>query len=85
MLGWNESAWFSIFIGAALKSTAVLGAACLLAFLLRKRSAAARHVVKNNRQPRCQRNRAVVLIQTFLRRLIVIGRYRQQSVHAHRL
>src|SRR2546425_387689 len=25
MLGWNESAWFSIFVGVALKSTAVLG------------------------------------------------------------
>jgi TonB family protein len=45
MLGWNETAWFSIFIGAALKSTAVLGVAWLFAFLLRGRSAAARHLV----------------------------------------
>jgi TonB family protein len=45
MLGWNETAWFSIFMGAALKSTAVLGAAWLSAFLLRGRSAAARHLV----------------------------------------
>jgi len=45
MLGWNETAWFSIFTGAALKSTAVLGVAWLSAFLLRGRSAAARHLV----------------------------------------
>src|SRR5579859_3987242 len=45
MLGWNETAWFSIFIGAALKNTAVLGAAWLATFLLRGRSAAARHLV----------------------------------------
>ena len=45
MFGWNESAWFSIFIGAALKSTAVLGVAWLFAFLMRARSAAARHLV----------------------------------------
>src|SRR5690348_14120148 len=45
MLGWNETAWFSIFIGAALKSTAVLGVAWLSTFLLRGRSAAARHLV----------------------------------------
>jgi TonB family protein len=45
MLGWNEMAWFSIFIGAALKSTAVLGVAWLSTFLLRGRSAAARHLV----------------------------------------
>lgn len=37
--------WYSIFIGAALKSTAVLGLAWLSALLLRKRSAAARHLV----------------------------------------
>jgi TonB family protein len=36
---------FSIFIGVALKSTAVLGVAWLSAFLLRGRSAAARHLV----------------------------------------
>jgi TonB family protein len=45
MLGWNETAWFSMFVGAALKSTAVLGVARLCAFLLRGRSAAARHLV----------------------------------------
>ena len=45
MLGWNESAWFSILMSAALKSTVVLSAAWLMAFLLRGRSAAARHLV----------------------------------------
>src|ERR1700716_1897232 len=45
MLGWNEASLFSIFIGAALKSTAVLSLAWLFAFLLRGRSAAARHLV----------------------------------------
>src|SRR6266566_448947 len=45
MTGWNELAWFAIFVGAALKSTAVLGAAWLGAFLMRGRSAAARHLV----------------------------------------
>ncbi len=45
MLGWNGSAWFSILMSAALKSTVVLGAAWMLAFLLRGRSAAARHLV----------------------------------------
>lgn len=45
MFGWDEAAWFSILINAALKSTVVLGAAWLLAFLLRRRSAASRHLV----------------------------------------
>jgi TonB family protein len=45
MLGWNETAWFSMFVGAALKSTAVLGVAWLSVFFLRRRSAAARHLV----------------------------------------
>src|SRR5690242_13438855 len=45
MLGWNETAWFSMFVGAALKSTAVLGVAWLFTVLLRGRSAAARHLV----------------------------------------
>jgi TonB family protein len=48
MLGWhvgNVIAWYSIFIGVALKSTAVLAVAWLSAGLLRGRSAAARHVV----------------------------------------
>src|SRR5438105_2601251 len=45
MLGWNETAWFAMFIGVALKSTVVLGVARFAAFLLRGRSAAARHLV----------------------------------------
>jgi TonB family protein len=45
MSGWNESAWFSLFVGAALKSTVVLGAAWLVAMVLRGRSAAALHLV----------------------------------------
>ena len=45
MLSWNESAWFSMMVGAALKGTVVLGAAWLVAFALRGRSAAARHLV----------------------------------------
>jgi len=44
MFNWTASAW-PILASAALKSTLVLGAAWLLAFLLRKRSAAARHMV----------------------------------------
>ncbi len=36
---------FSILMGVALKSTAILAAAWLIAFMLRKRSAAARHLV----------------------------------------
>jgi TonB family protein len=45
MSGWNLMAWYSIFIGAALKSTAVLAVAWLSAGLLRGRSAASRHLV----------------------------------------
>jgi TonB family protein len=45
MPSWNESMWFAVFAGVALKSTAVLGVAWLAAFLLRGRSAAARHLV----------------------------------------
>ena len=45
MPGWNESAWFAMLLGAALKSTVVLGVAWLLAWALRRRSAAARHLV----------------------------------------
>jgi len=45
MLGWNESLWFPFAIGAAFKSTIVLGAAGLAACLLRGRSAAARHML----------------------------------------
>jgi TonB family protein len=45
MLGWNESAWFSFLAGVAFKSAAVLSIAWLVAILLRRRSAAARHLV----------------------------------------
>ena len=48
MFGWhvtNVMAWYSIFIGVALKSTALLAVAWLSAELLRGRSAAARHMV----------------------------------------
>src|SRR3989442_1268761 len=33
MWGWNESVWFAMFMGVALKSTAVLGAAWVAAGL----------------------------------------------------
>jgi len=45
MFGWIESEWFAIFLGCALKSTIVLSAAWLLSWVLRKRSAATRHLV----------------------------------------
>src|SRR5260370_28174707 len=45
MTRWNESAWFAMFAGVALKSTVVLGAAWFAVFILRGRSAAARHLV----------------------------------------
>lgn len=45
MSHWNEMTWFSFFLGLALKSTALLAAASLLAFLMRRMSAAARHLV----------------------------------------
>ena len=45
MPGWNEWAVFSVWMGAALKSTVVLSAAWVAAFVLRRRSAAARHLV----------------------------------------
>ena len=44
MSNWTASAW-PILASAALKSTLVLGAAWLIAYLLRGRSAAARHLV----------------------------------------
>ncbi len=44
MPGWNEAQWFSMLAGVAFKSTLVLGAAGIIAFLLRRRSAAVRHV-----------------------------------------
>jgi TonB family protein len=39
------SLWFNLLLGAALKSTVVVSAAWLLAFALRRQSAAARHLV----------------------------------------
>src|ERR1700716_4179022 len=45
MFGWNNTAWFAIFTGTALKSTAVLAAAWFSVFLLRRHSAATRHLV----------------------------------------
>lgn len=45
MPDWNETAWFAILTGAAAKSTVVLGAAWFAVVLLRRRSAAARHLV----------------------------------------
>ena len=45
MFAWIESAWYEMFLGAALKGTIVLGAAWLLSWAIRKRSAAARHLV----------------------------------------
>jgi TonB family protein len=44
MVNWTASAW-PILASAALKSTLVLGAAWLIAYILRGRSAAARHMV----------------------------------------
>src|SRR5689334_11877922 len=45
MFSWNDVLWFAILTGAAVKSTAVLGAAWLSVFLLRRHSAATRHLV----------------------------------------
>ncbi len=45
MLSWNESMWFSMLAGIALKTTVVLSLAALVTVLLGKRSAAARHLV----------------------------------------
>ncbi|MCU1274359.1 MAG: TonB family protein [Bryobacterales bacterium] len=45
MFSWNNTAWFAVFTGAALKSTAVLAAAWFSVFLLRRHSAATRHLV----------------------------------------
>src|SRR5271165_6822377 len=41
----NESTWFSAIVGASLKSTVLLGGAWLISLLLRRRSAASRHLV----------------------------------------
>jgi TonB family protein len=45
MLRWYEPVWLSFFASAALKSTVVLGLAWVATVLLRRRSAAARHLV----------------------------------------
>src|SRR5215472_1047918 len=45
MLRWYEPVWLAFFAGAALKSTVVLGLAWAVTALLRRRSAAARHLV----------------------------------------
>ena len=45
MLGWNGSTWFAVLAGAALKSAVAVVLAWAAAFLLRGRSAAARHMV----------------------------------------
>ena len=45
MANWNQSAWFAVFAAIAVKSAAVLAMAWMVAFLLRGRSAAARHLV----------------------------------------
>ncbi len=45
MLGLPESAWISMFVGVALKSTAIFAAAGLMTLLFYRRSAAARHLV----------------------------------------
>src|ERR1700730_4998037 len=45
MFSWNDVLWFAILTGAAVKSTAVLGAAWFCVFLLRRHSAATRHLV----------------------------------------
>jgi TonB family protein len=45
MLAWNESAGYALVVGTALKSMAVLGTTWLAANVLRRHSAAARHLV----------------------------------------
>jgi len=45
MFGWNVSEWVPLLAGVAVKSAIVLGVVWMAALLLRKRSAAARHVV----------------------------------------
>ena len=47
MRSWNELAWYGFLAGAAFKSVAVLGVASMTAMLLRRRSAAERHLVWN--------------------------------------
>ena len=45
MLSGSTSEWYSFFLGAGVKSTAVLAAAWALSILMRRSSAAARHLV----------------------------------------
>src|SRR5271154_4023917 len=45
MLHWNEAAGMAFLLSLAVKSTALLSVAWLAAFALRRRSAAARHMV----------------------------------------
>src|SRR5258708_27318100 len=45
MWTWNESTGYALWIGVAIKSMAVLGAAWFMALVLRKNSAAVRHLV----------------------------------------
>jgi hypothetical protein len=45
MSSWSESVWYLLFLSAALKGTALLVAAWMAATLLRRQSAAARHLV----------------------------------------
>src|SRR5580698_4407024 len=45
MFEWNFTSWFYILAGAAVKSAVVLAAAWVAALLLRKHSAATRHLV----------------------------------------
>lgn len=45
MSNWNETMWFSIFAGVAAKSAVVLALVWVISFLLRNRSAAARHLL----------------------------------------
>ena len=45
MPNWNESVWFSMLAGTALKSTVLMLAAWLAARLLRRHSASMRHVI----------------------------------------
>ena len=45
MFGWSGAEWFSILTGAAVKGSGVLAAAWVAGWLLRRRSAALRHLV----------------------------------------
>lgn len=45
MLGWNEHVWFTMSLGYALKSTVLLAVAAVVTLLMRRGSAAARHLV----------------------------------------